>query len=256
MIREHLFDKRAAADPLFRWRGGEVSRLEAFSDAVFALTLTLLIVSLSVPQTFYELWQTFRELPVFVVCFAVLMMAWQYHYSFFRRYGLQDFITIVLNAVFLFLVLFLAYPLKFLATFLWRLILGDGTEAMFILPAGHEFPGGSMAQRSWMLILYGLGLIGVFGMLASLLWRAWCKRGELELDALERHLTLTGIGHHLITVSVSAASVSMVLAGSPPGYAGCIYFTLGPLHGLYAWRRGLAAARLHHLTGTEKAGHP
>jgi len=105
MIREHLFHKRAAADPLFRWRGGEVSRLEAFSDAVFALTLTLLVVSLSVPQTFYELWQTFRDLPVFVVSFALLMMAWQYHYSFFRRYGLEDMVTIVLNAVFLFLIL-------------------------------------------------------------------------------------------------------------------------------------------------------
>lgn len=56
--------KRAAANPLFRWRGGEVSRLEAFSDAVFALTLTLLVASTTAPKTFHQLWLTFRDLPV------------------------------------------------------------------------------------------------------------------------------------------------------------------------------------------------
>ena len=33
----------------FRWRGGQVSRIEAFADAVFALSLTLLVVSADVP---------------------------------------------------------------------------------------------------------------------------------------------------------------------------------------------------------------
>jgi len=54
LIREHLFDKRAPADSMFRWRGGDVSRLEGLSDGVFAVTLTLLVVSLDVPNTFYE----------------------------------------------------------------------------------------------------------------------------------------------------------------------------------------------------------
>jgi hypothetical protein len=43
MIREHLFEKRLPTDPLFRWRGGGVSRVEGFSDGVFAVILTLLI---------------------------------------------------------------------------------------------------------------------------------------------------------------------------------------------------------------------
>lgn len=85
MIREHLFDRRAPADPMFRWRGGDVSRLEGLSDGVFAVTLTLLVVSLDVPSTFYELWLTIRDLPVFLVCFAVLLMVWRYHHIFFRR---------------------------------------------------------------------------------------------------------------------------------------------------------------------------
>ena len=35
MIREHLFDKRAPADSMFRWRGGDVSRRSAVKDGVF-----------------------------------------------------------------------------------------------------------------------------------------------------------------------------------------------------------------------------
>jgi len=245
LIREHLFHKRAAADPLFRWRGGEVSRLEAFSDAVFALTLTLLVASTTAPKTFHQLWLTFRDIPVFIVTFATLMMAWQYHYSFFRRYGLQDFGTTVLNAIFLFLIVFLAYPLKFLATFLWYLIIGGDVDAMFVMPMGVEFPGGEPGQREWMMIIYGLGLLGVFGMFALLQWRAWSKRKELELDELERYMTMSGLGHHLITVVVAILSLTMIWSGGQPGVAGVVYFLLPFSHCGWGWRRGVGAQRMH-----------
>ena len=39
----------------FRIRSREVSRLEGLSDAVFGFAITLLVVSLEVPETFEEL---------------------------------------------------------------------------------------------------------------------------------------------------------------------------------------------------------
>ena len=50
-LRDRLPPRRGARQH-FRWRGNEVSRVEGFTDAVFAFAVTLLVVALEVPQTF------------------------------------------------------------------------------------------------------------------------------------------------------------------------------------------------------------
>lgn len=247
-LREHLFHRRAPTDPMFRWRGGDVSRIEGLSDGVFALTLTLLIVSVDVPSTFHELWQTGRELPVFFACFVLLMWAWRYHYLFFRRYGLEDLPTTVLNGAFLFVVLFYAYPTKFVATFLWHLILGEPVRGMFAAPEGLSWLT-EYQQRSYMMVFYGAGFIGVFGSLALLFAWAYRRRHELELDELECFLTRSSIVTHLITVTISSASVGFVLAGGVPGVAGILYFLMGPAHGVWGYWSGRRAAQIQAALG-------
>ncbi|MDF1799633.1 MAG: TMEM175 family protein [Planctomycetota bacterium] len=244
MIREHLFHKRAAADPLFRWRGGDISRIEALSDGVFALTITLIVVSSSVPATTHELWLLVRDIPVFLVSFAMLLMAWHYHHMFFRRYGLEDFLTMVLNGAFLFLVLFFAYPLKFLGTYLWRLVLRDGEalSAMIVPPEGSTWTESELGTL--MMVFYSVAIAGVFGVLALLVLRAWCKRDELELDRLERFLTLQSIGHHLLTVGVALASLGILAFGGQPSYSGIVYFLLGPLHAALGFGGAARSERL------------
>lgn len=100
----------------FRMRGREVTRLESFSDAIFAFALTLLIVSLEVPKSFADLIDTMRGFPAFAVCFVVLVTIWNTHYKFSHRFGLDDATTRFLTCVLLFIVLFYVYPLKFLFT--------------------------------------------------------------------------------------------------------------------------------------------
>src|SRR5262245_60868230 len=94
--------------------GHEISRLEAFSDAVFAFALTLLVVALDVPRSYAELMALMNGFPAFACCFALLVWIWHEHNLFFRRYGLQDGYTLVVNSLLLFVVLFYVYPLKFM----------------------------------------------------------------------------------------------------------------------------------------------
>src|ERR671928_307740 len=98
-----LRDKLMEHDPVdgFRWRSREISRIEGFSDAVFGFALTLLIVSLEVPKTSTELLATMRGFAAFVVTFMILARLWYAQYTFFRRYALEDSVTVTLNLVLL-----------------------------------------------------------------------------------------------------------------------------------------------------------
>src|SRR6266581_8825027 len=102
MLREKLIDHRFGENNKFRWRSHEVSRTEGLSDAVFAFAVTLLVVSLEVPKTFAELMYAMRGFGAFAICFTLLFIVWFNQYKFFRRYNLQDNITMLLNAILLF----------------------------------------------------------------------------------------------------------------------------------------------------------
>src|SRR5512144_3070514 len=127
-VREKLAADGAGLRMGFRLRGGEISRIEGFSDAVFAFAVTLLVVSLEMPRTFHELSAAMKGFVVFAVCFALLIEVWREHYVFFRRYGLQDAGTVWLNAALLFVVLFYVYPLKFLFNIVFAGVTGAPRE--------------------------------------------------------------------------------------------------------------------------------
>ena len=253
MIGEHIFKKRGQADPDFRWRGGDISRVEAFSDGVFAITITLLVVSTSAPSSFYDLWLLIKDLPAFMASFILIMLAWHSHYLFFRRYGLEDNGTTALNAVFLFMIMFFAFPLKFMCVFLWQLIIGGPVVELFILPEGFYFPGQSELtsmnekityQLRGMMYLYGIGHCGVFGILGLLGLRAYIFRHVLELDDLEIIITQNNMWMAVISVVIGLLSISILLLTKEALFSGLIYFLLAPMHGWMGW---YSARRVKHI---------
>jgi uncharacterized membrane protein len=112
MLRQKMFG--SLSHESFRHRSNEIFRIEALSDAVFAFSVSLLVVSLEVPQTFHELKIIVQGAIPFFATVALLFLFWYMQYIFFRRYGLNDITTILLNLAYVAIILFYVYPLKFL----------------------------------------------------------------------------------------------------------------------------------------------
>src|SRR4028119_207891 len=176
MIREKLIEHEFGTMGKCRLRGREVSRVEALSDAVFGFAITLLVVSLEVPQTFDALMEMMRGFVAFAICFAMLILVWYQQYKFFRRYGLNDALTFVLNAALLFVVLFYVYPLKFVWTLLVNLMLGVDTRVRLL--SGELVEPVAAHQMGPMMVVFSIGYVAVFVVFALLYFRAYSKRGE------------------------------------------------------------------------------
>ncbi len=215
----------------FRWRGGDVSRLEGLTDAVMALAMTLLIVSFEVPSTWMEMRSVFEQVPVLLICFTMMVMLWFYNFQFHRRFGLENFYTVVLNAVFMFLVLIYVYPLKFLFTILVGQALG-----------GERGNPGDIDGVS-MMVIYSSGVVAIFGVLFLMNLHAYKHRDILELDTAERHLTRATLREHAIHMGFGLSSVVLALLASadrpwPLAASGLVYFGVGPAQGFAGFASG------------------
>ena len=206
----------------FRHRGREVSRVEAFSDVVFGFALTLIVVSLEVPKSFAELMEVMSGFLGFAICFAMLTWIWYVHHTYFRRYALQDDITITLNTALLFLVLFYTYPLKF----------------MFSIVTGQI--KGAFANAGTLFVIYGLGFAGIFTLFFLLYLHALRQRDELELNALEVHDTKSAMMMYgsYVGIGLLSALLGATLTGYALNWAGWTYFLLGPVSAFIGFRRG------------------
>jgi uncharacterized membrane protein len=200
----------------------DVSRIEGFSDAVFAFGITLLVVSLEVPKSYHELMAAMRGLPTFAVCFALLFQVWWRHYRFFRTYDLEDNTVVALTGVLLFVVLFYVYPLKFL----WSLPFAplEGRRVTDEIITASQLPG--------LFAIYGLGVVAVFSILALLYRHAYRLRGPLALTPDEALATRIQIYSNVSVagwgvVSIALAQVLGRVAPNVVGIAGLIYGGIG-----------------------------
>lgn len=229
-------------DPDFRWRSQGVSRLEGLTDAVFAIVLALLFLNSSPPETLLELLATMKSLLPFAAMFAIIAYIWLETWLWARRYDLRDGTTMFLNLLLLFLLLFYAYPLKFIFTMLGVLVMGPiGDTTLDSIAAGVTDGAAAMTE---MFVLYGVGYAMIFAVLALLYARALKRGDDLELNPLERVQTRAAASRCWIQAGFGAASILLALTGValPYGGPGWIYILIGPVLTVHAMRANKRAA--------------
>jgi uncharacterized membrane protein len=105
----------------------ETTRLEAFSDGVFAIAITLLILEIKVPapaaaqaaggllRALQSQWPSFAS---YLVSFATIGIMWINHHAMFHYIRRTDRNLMLLHIPFLLLVSSVPYPTSLVATFL------------------------------------------------------------------------------------------------------------------------------------------
>ncbi|WP_440770506.1 TMEM175 family protein [Natronorubrum sp. DTA28] len=172
--------------------GPDTDRMEALSDGVFAIVLTLLVLQFEVPDV------SASELPAavadqetllvsYLLSFVVVGLYWIIHHNLFRYIEAHDRILLWLNLLFLLSISFLPYP----------------TELMGVY--GTQF--------AWTLYALNFVLVGV---LLTAVWtyaaRADFTAGEIS-DAAARLITIRGlISPAVFVLSIVVATVNLSAA--------------------------------------------
>jgi uncharacterized membrane protein len=219
----------------FRLRGMGMTRTETFTDAAFAFALTLLVVSIdSIPSTYDELWFAVQGIPAFGLSCALLFLFWYGHWNWSRRYGLEDFTSIVLSFFLVFLMLCYVYPMKYVTSIFVAWI----TDRRLDVDADI----GSMDELYGIFTIYSVGFVALCVVLLLLYLRAWARRSDLRLDVVERHVTRTEIGSWMILASVGILAILMGLFAphhllTVPGWAYVLLPLIMPVWGVIRGRQ-------------------
>ncbi len=189
-------------------------RLETFSDGVFAIAITLLVLGIAVPPPggslgaeLLRLWPAYLT---YVVSFLVIGAIWINHHAMFRRVVYADAALLALNLLQLMVFAFLPFPTAVLAQAFLR-----GTDEGI----AAAFYGATLA------------LGGVF---VNAVWRyAAHRRRLLSRDVTEQQARQIGRRYLLgPLVYAAAAGVGLVL----PWLAVLLF---AGINGFYLWPRGV-----------------
>jgi len=99
-------------------------RVEAFSDGVFAIAITLLIIEIAVPhvegdqslgEAISDLWPSYFA---YALSFITIGIYWANHHSFFQLFRRLDHFFLMFNVLFLMCISFLPFPTAVLADYL------------------------------------------------------------------------------------------------------------------------------------------
>jgi uncharacterized membrane protein len=99
----------------------ETGRLEAFSDGIFAVAITLLVLEIKIPQSGGNeaLWrQVLDQWPSFLayfISFMTILIMWINHHAIFKLVHRTDHPFLIINGLLMLLITFVNYPTAVLA---------------------------------------------------------------------------------------------------------------------------------------------
>lgn len=172
-------------------QGGDTERMAFFSDAVFAIAMTLLVIDLKIPDdhpgTAWDVIVTeFPSFLAYALSFVIIGLNWLGHHRKFKVIKRNDPGLMVINLALLFFVTFVPFPTSLLSTY------------------GAEVPA---------VVLYAF----VVGLLSVIQWIEWTYawRKKLVDDSVDTNLYRYVGASLLMTPAVFWFSIILALAVSP-----------------------------------------
>ena len=190
--------------------GSNTDRLVFFSDAVFAIAMTLLVIDLHVPEAptgdaLEVITSQLGGLFAYALSFTIIALNWMSHHRKFRVIETHDGTLMFLDLALLFVVAFVPFPTSLLSTF-----------------------GGEKAA----VVLYAF-TVGLLGVLQFAIWTYAYRKGLVSREvtpAMNRYITV----NQLSTPIVFWATIPIALFwdGTIAMYAWFLLFPVGRIGGL------------------------
>ncbi|MCU0260713.1 MAG: TMEM175 family protein [Ilumatobacteraceae bacterium] len=168
-------------------RNLRTARMEAFSDGVFAIAITLLVLEISLPEDesighgLLTLWPSYVA---YVTSFLTIGGVWLSHTLITEYLSSADAILLRLNLALLLMVSFLPFPSRLLAE-----SMNDTEDARIVAP------------------FYGLVLLAL-GILVSAMWRYGVRAGlvrpdadDIEVRSIGRRLS-PALGFYVVSIAI------------------------------------------------------
>ncbi|GAA0949396.1 TMEM175 family protein [Kribbella koreensis] len=128
----------------------KTARLEAFSDGVFAIAITLLVIEIKVPEDTHDLAHKLLELwPSYLgytISFLVIGLVWANHHAMFDHIAVADRMLLFLNTLLLLLVALIPFTAGVLASALRN---GESERTAVVLYGVVLVAGGFPFNAIW-----------------------------------------------------------------------------------------------------------
>ena len=136
----------------------ETTRLEAFSDGVFAIAITLLVLEIRLPastdsakagslvKAILQLWPVYLA---YATSFMTIAVMWANHHTMFKMIRRSDRSMLLINAVLLMVITFLNFPTTIVAEYIQKP--DAAVAAMFY--SGTQFVIGVLFNIMWWYVM-------------------------------------------------------------------------------------------------------